>query len=290
MQQELETEITESIRLALAEDVGSGDLTAALVPEGENIDAHVIARDSAVICGKAWFNEVFAQLDPAISIDWAVDDGAYIGPKTVICRLHGPARSILTGERTALNFLQTLSGTATQTRRFVERVKGTDTDILDTRKTIPGLRRAQKYAVSCGGGVNHRHGLFDAILIKENHIEAIGSISKAVAAAKEKSPDIKIIVEVEDLHQVKEALEAGADQLLIDNLPTHILARAVQIGEEYRRWHRDRKVVLEASGNIDLNNVRDVADTGVNCISIGGLTKNVTAIDLSMRFGEEEDL
>ncbi len=289
MQSDLENEIRESVRLALAEDVGNGDLTAALVQEDQQVDAHVVARESAVICGKDWFNEVFNQLDPDIKVEWLIDDGAYIGPKSIICRLHGPARSILTGERTALNFLQTLSGTATHTRRFVERVKGTKTEILDTRKTIPGLRSAQKYAVTCGGGVNHRFGLFDAILIKENHIEAIGSIAKAVASAKEASTDVRIIVEVEDLHQVKEALEAGADQLLIDNLPSHILARAVQIGEEYRRWHRDRVIKLEASGNIEINNVRDIADTGVDCISIGGLTKNITAIDLSMRFGAEEE-
>ena len=286
---DLQSDITRSVQTALNEDVGSGDLTAALVPADETSDAHVITRESAVVCGQAWFKEVFAQLDEQVKIEWLVNDGDYVGPKTVLCRLHGPSRSILTGERTALNFLQSLSGTATITRRYVERVKGTDTQILDTRKTLPGLRTAQKYAVKCGGGVNHRHGLYDAILIKENHIEAIGSIAAAIATAKQQSPDIKVIVEVENLHEVSEALEAGADQLLIDNLPTHILARAVQVGNQYRRMHRDRTVTLEASGNIDINNIRDIADTGVDCISIGGLTKHVTAIDLSMRFGEEEE-
>lgn len=285
---DLKAELKDTVRCALQEDVGSGDLTAALVPESQQVEAHVLARESAVVCGIDWFNEVFAQLDDNIHIEWQVKDGDYVGPKTMLCRLRGPAQRILTGERTALNFLQTLSGTATQTRRYVERVKGTGAKVLDTRKTLPGLRNAQKYAVTCGGGVNHRQGLYDAILIKENHIEAIGSITEAVKTAKAQSEDVKIIVEVENLNQVSEALEAGANQLLIDNLPTHILARAVQMGNQYRRMHRDRTVHLEASGNIDLNNIRDIADTGVDFISIGGLTKHVTAIDLSMRFGAEE--
>ncbi len=288
MQEEIKKDIESVVRFALAEDVGDGDLTAALVAEDETSDAHIIARESAVLCGQAWFDEVFRQVDERIRIDWQVKDGDYVAPKQVLCRLSGPSRGILTGERTALNFLQTLSGTATQTRKFVERVKGTNTRILDTRKTLPGLRSAQKYAVRCGGGVNHRFGLFDAILIKENHIEAIGSISAAVKSARESTSGVRIIVEVETLQQVQKALEAGADQLLIDNLPTHILARAVQIGQQHRRMHRGSEVKLEASGNIDINNVRDIADTGVDYISIGGLTKHVTAIDLSMRFGEEE--
>lgn len=278
--------ISNVVAQALAEDVGPGDLTADLVDAGKSAHASVVAKESATICGQAWFNEVFRQLDTGVEITWHVKEGDYVAPEKNLCDLSGPARALLTGERTAINFLQTLSGTATTTRRFVDRIKGTRAHILDTRKTLPGLRDAQKYAVHCGGGQNHRRGLYDGILIKENHIAAAGSITGAIERARELHPGVPLQVEVEDLNQVREALQALPDLLLLDNFPTHLLSKAVNMAAPYKRTYvtmKRNELLLEASGDINLDNVRTIADTGVDRISIGGLTKHVTAIDLSMR-------
>lgn len=273
----LPDDISDSVRRALAEDIGSGDLTAALIPADSRVRANVITRDDAVLCGTAWFDEVFRQLDEHIVIAWDAHDSDHIHAGQTLCRLQGPARAVLGGERMALNFLQLLSGVATQTRHYVEAVRGTRACILDTRKTVPGLRRAQKYAVTCGGGKNHRLGLFDGVLIKENHIVAAGSITRAVQQAKTLTPpDIPIEIEVEDLDQLREALDAGANSLLLDNFDLDGLRKAVA----YTRG----RATLEASGGIDLENVRAIAETGVDFISVGVLTKNVSAVDLSMRF------
>jgi len=270
-------EIREQVRRALAEDLGTGDLTAGLIPHDALAEATVISRDAAVLCGRAWFEESFLLLDATISIEWRAEDGARVTPNQELCRLRGPARALLTGERTALNFLQTLSGTATHTRAFVDAVADTRTRVLDTRKTIPGLRRAQKYAVLCGGGLNHRMGLYDAILIKENHIAAAGSITRAVTIARSGTPsDVKLQVEVEDESQLKEALAAGVQWILLDNMGLDALRHAVALTAGRAR--------LEASGNVTLQNIRAIAETGVDYISIGGLTKHLHAVDLSMRF------
>ena len=265
-----------TVALALAEDVGSGDLTAALIPETAEAEATVISRESAVLCGAAWFDAVFQQLDPRIRIDWRAADGDRIEPDQLLCTLHGPARALLTGERTALNFLQLLSGTATLARRFADAVAGTGATILDTRKTLPGLRLAQKYAVRCGGCQNHRIGLFDAVLIKENHIMAAGSISNAIAAARRLHPHVTVEVEVENLEELQEALAALPDIVMLDNFALTAMTEAVKLA--------DRQVKLEASGNVNFATVRQIAETGVDYISIGGLTKDVQAVDLSMRF------
>jgi nicotinate-nucleotide pyrophosphorylase (carboxylating) len=272
----LAEDIAEIVRRALAEDVGSGDLTAALLPGHESAQAQVITREDAVLCGSAWFDETFRQLDRAVRVEWRMHDGDPVLAGQILCTLTGPVRALLTGERTALNFLQLLSGTATVTHRYVEAIAGTAAAILDTRKTLPGLRRAQKYAVRCGGGRNHRMGLYDAILIKENHIAAAGSVTAAVAAARRAAPVGTVVeVEVEDIGQLREALAAGADRLLLDNFSLKRLREAVQENRGRAR--------LEASGGITLENVRAVAETGVDYISIGSLTKNVRAVDLSMR-------
>ncbi len=272
-------EIREEVRRALMEDVGSGDLTAALIPEEAHSEATVITREPAVICGTRWFNEVFAQLDPRIVIEWCVKDGDHVEANQRLCLLRGPSRPLLTGERCALNFLQTLSGTATSARQYTEAVKGSNVRILDTRKTIPGLRRAQKYAVTCGGGKNHRIGLYDGVLIKENHIAAAGSIGAAVAQARAHAPKgIPVEVEVETLHQVHEALTAGADILLLDNMTPDEMREAVNIV--------NGRAKLEASGGVTLTNIKSIAETGVDYISIGAITKHLHAIDLSMRFNE----
>ncbi len=269
--------IREQVRVALAEDIGQGDITAALIPETNQAKATVISREDAVICGCEWFSQVFAQLDQAIHVDWYVEDGYRVQPGKILCTLSGPARALLTGERTALNFLQTLSGTATRAARYVEAVKGTDVEVLDTRKTLPGMRLAQKYAVKCGGGRNHRIGLFDGVLIKENHIAAAGSIANAVAQARHQAPmGIPVEVEVENITEVKEALDAGADILLLDNMLPKQLREAVDIARG--------KAKLEASGGITLENIRDFAETGIDFISVGEITKNLLAVDLSMRF------
>jgi nicotinate-nucleotide pyrophosphorylase (carboxylating) len=273
----LPDDVTETVRRALAEDVGPGDLTAALIPSSARAEAQVITREDAVLCGTAWFDEVFRQVDDRIRVVWLIKDGDAIRSGQALCRTTGPARSLLTGERVSLNFLQLLSGTATRTRQYVDAVRGTKTIILDTRKTIPGLRRAQKYAVACGGGQNHRMGLYDAILIKENHIAAAGSVTAALEAARHSAPKgISVEIEVENIGQLREALAASADRLLLDNFSVEELKDAVT---ETRA-----RAKLEASGGIDLSNIRAFAETGVDFISIGDITKNVRALDLSMRF------
>jgi len=276
----LATEIQRSVTRALAEDVGSGDLTAALVPSSSTASATVITREPAILCGRAWFDEVFLRLDPAIAIEWNYMDGERVAANSVLCSLQGSARPLLTGERTALNFLQTLSGTATETRRYVDAITGLGCKVLDTRKTIPGLRRAQKYAVICGGGTNPRVGLFDAILVKENHIIAAGSITAAVAQARATAGECMVEVEVEDLHELEEALSTDIDRVLLDNFTNDQLIEAVKLKVARKGYH----VQLEASGNVTLETIRDIARTGVDFISIGGLTKHLHAIDLSMRF------
>jgi nicotinate-nucleotide pyrophosphorylase (carboxylating) len=275
--------IPETVARALAEDIGNGDLTARLIPEGKAARAQVISRETAVLCGQAWFDEVFRQCDAGIQVRWQARDGDMVGANQLLCTIEGPARPMLTAERTALNFLQTMSGTATLVRRYVDKVRGTRAKILDTRKTIPGLRAAQKYAVRCGGGENHRHGLYDGILIKENHIIAAGSIAAAVAAAFRLNAGVPVQVEAENLAEVEEALQAGADMVLLDNFPIHQLSTAVRMRQRFRLPDGSYPL-FEASGNVDLSNVRLVADAGVDRISIGSLTKHVNAIDLSMRF------
>lgn len=273
-------EIKAQVALALAEDLGDGDLTAALVPEQAHSTARVISRERAVICGRDWFNQVFAQLDDSIRVEWMVGDGDHVEPDQLLCTLSGPSRALLTGERTALNFLQSLSGTATMAGRYAEAVAGTGVKVLDTRKTIPGLRRAQKYAVTCGGCHNHRTGLYDGVLIKENHIAAAGSIDAAVAKARETSPaEIPVEVEVESLDEVQQALSARADILLLDNMPPEVLRQAVKLNKGCAK--------LEASGGITLQTIRDIAETGIDYISVGEITKQLIATDLSMRFIRE---
>ncbi len=258
---------------ALAEDIGSGDLTAALI-DGEKITgATVIARESMLLCGEAWFDEVFGQLDADVIVDWYIGDGQSAEEGDVVCKLVGPARSLLTGERTALNLLQTLSATATATASYVRAVEGTKTRILDTRKTIPGLRLAQKYAVACGGGTNHRIGLFDAILIKENHIKGAGSITAALQTAQKLDEEVLIEVEVESHDELLEALDAGAGRILLDNFSTDNLRRAVETNAGYGYAAAE----LEASGNITLESIREIAETGVDYISTGAITKNTSA-------------
>jgi nicotinate-nucleotide pyrophosphorylase (carboxylating) len=274
---QLPDDIADTVRRALAEDLGAGDLTAALIPSDAQARGYVITREDAVLCGTAWFSEVFHQLDEHVTISWQTRDGDRIQAGQTVCRLQGPARAVLSGERMALNFLQLLSGTATQTRRYVEAISRTRTKILDTRKTLPGLRKAQKYAVTCGGGQNHRMGLYDGILVKENHIAAAGSITRAVRQAKASAAQgVAVEIEVENLQQLDEALAAGVDNLLLDNFSEADLKRAVQT--------TGGRATLEASGGITLDNVGMIAATGVDYISVGELTKNVRAVDFSMRF------
>lgn len=265
---------------ALAEDIGEGDLTASLIDTDEIAGATIIARQMMVLAGQAWVEEIFQRLADTVVVDWYVADGEKAEPDDVLCKLVGPARALLRGERTALNFLQTLSAVATTTAKYVTKVEGTGTTILDTRKTIPGLRHAQKYAVTQGGGQNHRVGLFDAILIKENHIKSAGSIALALSKARDNDDDLIVEVEVESTDELHEALDAGATRILLDNFSIEELDLAVKIKSGYG----DVAVELEASGDITLDNIRDVANTGVDYISIGALTKNVVAIDLSMQF------
>lgn len=269
-------DIRAAVNRALAEDVGVGDLTAALIPDSTPAEATVICREEAVLCGTAWFDEVFRQIEPRIKIEWHAHDGENVSPNQALCDIHGPARALLTGERTALNFLQTLSGTASHARRYADAVRGTRTRILDTRKTLPGLRAAQKYAVRCGGGHNHRMGLYDALLIKENHIAAAGSIAEAVSAARRLSPGKPLEVEVENLDELRQALEVSVTRILLDNFPLEELARAVHLNAG--------RAKLEASGGINLSNIRAVAETGVDFISVGAITKDLRAVDLSLRF------
>ncbi len=272
----LEEALLETVRTALTEDIGSGDITAALIPADSEAAASVICRETAVVCGMAWFNAVFMELDDRIEIRWMVKDGQQADPGQTLCTLQGPARAMLSGERTALNFLQTLSGTATLARSYADAVSGLPVRVLDTRKTLPGLRAAQKYAVRTGGCHNHRMGLYDGILIKENHIMAAGSIHRAVQEARKLNPALPVEIEVEDLGGVREALEAGANTLLLDNFDLADLEAAVALNQG--------KANLEASGGIDLDNLRAIAATGVDSISTGSLTKHLHAVDLSMRF------
>ncbi len=272
----LPNDITANVQRALAEDIGDGDLTAGLIDAGTQAHGQVISREPAVLCGSPWFDEVFRQLDERIRIEWCAHDGESISRNQLLCRFEGPARGLLSGERTALNFLQTLSGTATTAHRYMDAIKGTHAVILDTRKTLPGLRNAQKYAVRCGGASNHRMGLFDGILIKENHIIAAGGITSAIAAARRQSMDVAVEVEVENLQQLREALTAGADILLLDNFDLGGLREAVRITAG--------RAKLEASGGIDVAQLRAAAETGVNYISVGALTKHLQSVDLSMRF------
>jgi nicotinate-nucleotide pyrophosphorylase (carboxylating) len=272
--------IAATVAQALVEDAGSGDLTTALIPANTSGKATVISRESATLCGCAWFDEVFRQLDVKTRVEWLAHDSDRVAPNQIICRLQGPARSLLTGERTALNFLQTLSATATVTRQYADAIMGTRCRILDTRKTIPGLRLAQKYAVRCGGGTNHRIGLFDAILVKENHIIAAGSIANAVAQARKIAGARMVEVEVENVDELRQALATDIDRILLDNFTNVDMAQAVAIN----RARSGKKIELEASGNVTLESIRAIAETGVDYISVGGLTKHVRAIDLSMRF------
>jgi nicotinate-nucleotide pyrophosphorylase (carboxylating) len=263
------------VRRALEEDIGDGDVSAALIPAQKTARATVICRETATICGLDWFNKSFTLLDDSIEITWHVQDGDQVEADDVLCDINGNARILLTAERTALNFLQTLSATATLARTYANTIAGQNTEVLDTRKTIPGLRMAQKYAVFCGGCSNHRIGLYDAVLIKENHIAAAESISQTVQTARQINPDKMIEVEVETLPQLQEALSAGADRILLDNMNTTLLKKAVAINAG--------RAELEASGGITLKNIKKIAQTGVDYISIGALTKDITAIDLSMR-------
>ncbi|TKA93567.1 carboxylating nicotinate-nucleotide diphosphorylase [Halopseudomonas bauzanensis] len=271
----LQSSIQDQVRRALAEDVGDGDITAALIPADRQAQATIISREPAILCGTAWADEVFRQVDPQIKIEWLAADGDRLMPNQPFCRMSGPARGLLTGERCALNFIQTLSATATRSQHFADLVEGTGVKLLDTRKTLPGLRLAQKYAVTCGGCHNHRIGLFDAFLIKENHIAACGGINAAVAQARVISPGKPVEVEVESLDELRQALEAGADIIMLDELSNEDMRTAVQITAG--------KAKLEASGGINESTLRAVAETGVDYISIGSLTKDVKAVDLSMR-------
>lgn len=280
MHNQLEAAINANVGAALAEDLGSGDRTAELVPETAVANAVIICREPMTLAGQPWVDEVFRQLDAGVDLQWLANDGDHLPADAEICVLSGPARALLSGERTALNFLQTLSATATCTARFVSAVADFKAGILDTRKTIPGLRMAQKYAVRCGGGNNHRLGLFDAILIKENHITSAGGIEPAIRAARELNTGLPIEIEVESVSELRAALSAGADRLLLDNFDIADLQRAIDIN------HREGNppAELEASGGLTIEDVVNVAETGVDYISVGALTKNLNAIDLSMRF------
>jgi nicotinate-nucleotide pyrophosphorylase (carboxylating) len=278
----LPADVDSCVERALAEDVGTGDVTARLVDEHAHVRADVIAREAAVLCGQPWFQRTFERLDPRVHVNWEVKESSTTRLDQRVAVVTGPARAVLTGERTALNFLQLLSATATATRRFVERVRGTPVQIVDTRKTVPGLRSAQKYAVSCGGGTNHRKGLYDAILIKENHITAAGGARAAIERARALNAGVPLMMEAEELGEVQAGLDANVDLLLLDDFPTHLLSKAVAMARDYRRANKVR-TVLEASGGVTLANVRDIADTGVDRISIGGITKHVQAVDYSMR-------
>ncbi|KAF1709275.1 nicotinate-nucleotide diphosphorylase (carboxylating) [Pseudoxanthomonas kalamensis DSM 18571] len=264
------------VAAALTEDLGSGDVTAALLPDDADI-AYLLCKQDAVVCGRPWFDACHRALDPAVEIDWRVDEGQRVSSGTVLATLHGRSRALVSAERTALNFMQTLSGTATDTAAYVDAVRGTGTRILDTRKTLPGLRLAQKYAVRCGGGHNHRIGLYDAVMLKENHIRAYGSLPAAITAARTAQPTLPLIVEVETLEQLRQALDSGCDRILIDDFPAELRREAVRIAAG--------RIPLEVSGGVTLQGIRAIAEDGVDCISIGGLTKHVHAIDLSMKLG-----
>ena len=268
--------ISSQVKLALEEDIGQHDITADLIQPATIASAIIISREAATLCGQAWLNEVFKQIDPNIKIIWHFNDGDILSSGNILCELSGPARSLLMGERTAMNYIQTLSATATISHDYVKKVEGFNVQILDTRKTIPGLRLAQKYAVRCGGCYNHRLGLYDGILIKENHINASGSINAAITLARSLHPTIPIEVEVENLEELGEALIGQADIIMLDNFDSKALEQAVALNQG--------QAILEASGNVNLNSIRTIAESGVDRISVGALTKNIKAIDLSMRF------
>ena len=273
---DLQQYIQQDIKLALAEDVGSGDISAMLIDASEQLNMQLLVREDAVLCGTAWFDEAFRQCDQSIQINWTARDGDRVIADSLLCKISGPARALLTAERTALNFLQTLSGTATTTSSYAERIQHTACRILDTRKTIPNLRRAQKYAVQCGGGMNHRIGLFDAYLIKENHLAASGSIKLATDRGRELQPDCFLEVEVENMDQLQQAIDARVDRALLDNFSIEAMKRAVALSHN--------RIQLEASGNITDDTLLLIAETGVDFISIGALTKHLRAIDFSLRF------
>ncbi len=262
------------IKYFLNEDVGSGDITAALIPEAAHALAEVVTREDMIVCGQSWFDAAFNYLDANVNVNWLVAEGEAVKKNTTLCKLSGSARGLLTGERTALNFLQLLSATATVARQYADAVAGTGCKVLDTRKTIPGLRNAQKYAVACGGCYNHRIGLYDGVLIKENHIMAAGSITKAIETARELST-VAVEVEVESMQELVEAISAKPDRIMLDNFSLEDMREAVKLNAGV--------IELEASGNIGLDNIRAVAETGVDYISIGALTKHIKAVDLSMR-------
>jgi nicotinate-nucleotide pyrophosphorylase (carboxylating) len=272
----LQASMEHAVKQALTEDIGDGDLTAALIPESQMVHASILCRESAVICGIPWFDHCFHEVDPSIQIEWLVSEGDQVTANQTLCHISGKACALLTAERCALNFLQMLSGTATATRRYVDAIAGTGSRILDTRKTLPGHRLAQKYAVTVGGGLNQRIGLYDGILIKENHIAAAGGIAQVLAASSALHRDVSIQIEVESLDELAQALAAGAKLILLDNFSLEHLRKAVEM--------TSGRAVLEASGGITIDNVREIALTGVDRISIGSITKHVTAIDLSMRF------
>jgi len=275
---ELPADLGAQVDAALREDIGSGDVSAALVPAGQRVRGSIVTREAAILCGRAWADETFRRLDPQVRLGWHAADGERLAADQVIFEIEGPARAVLTGERTALNFLQLLSGTATATRRLVDAVAGTPCRILDTRKTLPGLRTAQKYAVRCGGGDNHRMGLYDRVLIKENHIAAAGSLTGAIEAARRSAPELTVEVEVESQAELEEALDAKPDIIMLDDFSLAALQAAVKLNQA-----RGRPVKLEASGSVSLETVRAIAATGVDYISVGALTKHVRAVDLSMR-------
>ena len=268
--------IKNDVSQALAEDIGGGDVSAALINADSVLETRLLIREDAVLCGTEWFNEVFHQCDPGIQINWLASDSDSLKADTVICEVSGPARALLSAERSALNFLQTLSGTATITRHYADLIKHTKCRILDTRKTIPLLRQAQKYAVTCGGGLNHRIGLFDAYLIKENHLAACGSIAEAAKRARLSKPDLLLEVEVESIGQLQSAIDAGVDRAMLDNFTIKEIRQAVALN--------NKRIQLEASGNITEQSLVEIAGTGVDFISIGALTKHLRAIDYSLRF------
>jgi len=268
-------EITRAVAASIAEDIGTGDITAELIPQDTVVTAKIITRDAAIICGIPWVDEVYRQLDETVIINWQVQDGDRVEPNQSLVKLSGSARSILTGERCAINWLQTLSGTATTVDQYLKELAGTSTQLLDTRKTIPGLRYAQKYAVRCAGGKNHRMGLYDAYLIKENHIASCGSIQKVVAQAKENHPGKLIEIEVENIKELQQAIDAGAHIIMLDNFDLASMRLGVELNAG--------RAKLEVSGGIERDSLRQVAETGVDYVSVGGLTKNIQSVDLSMR-------
>lgn len=268
--------VASDVERALLEDVGSGDVTAALLPDADD-DAYLLCKENAVVCGRPWFDACHRALDPQVAIEWHVAEGDRVDRGTVLATLRGRAHTLVTAERASLNFMQTLSATATATAAYVDAVRGTRARILDTRKTIPGLRHAQKYAVRVGGGTNHRIGLFDAVMLKENHVRAAGSIRAAIRAARSAQPALPLIVEVETLAELEDALAEGCDRILIDDFDAAMRREAVRIA--------NGRIPLEVSGGVDLESVRAIAEDGVDCISIGGLTKHVRAVDLSLKLG-----